>query len=78
MVQPGVMTWEANTRRLEVTIRDTQNCVQCSSPTVEMVEYEIESGLVSPSSSRGGGLQLPDFEESDFYVEQEQVITIAT
>lgn len=39
-----------------------------------MVEYDGESGLVSPSSSRGGGLQLPDFEESDFYVEQEQVI----
>lgn len=38
-----------------------------------MVEYEPEAGLESPSSSRGGGLQLPDFEESDFYVEQEQV-----
>lgn len=34
---------------------------------------ESDTGLVSPSSSRGGTLQLPDFEESDFYVEQAQV-----
>lgn len=47
-------------------------------PLANMVEYEPESGPVSPASSRGGGLQLPDFEESDFYVEQQQVnITFA-